>query len=159
MKTSAIVFMLIATAGSIYLTTTSVIEATDVTRGAVARRENPAVAHEKAADQVSGLLETLSSPILGEDEESLSRDPMTPYRAPQRTTTTSTTTTVSRPGIRVMALILDENPTAVVRYRGSNMAVRAGDPIGSARVREVTESGITIEDEQGVHTYPYPPRG
>lgn len=158
MKTSAIVLMLIATAGSIYLTATSVLEATDVTRGAVARRENPGIVQERAADEVTTLLDELSTPALAEDEQSISRDPMVPYTPPRRPTRT-TTTAPSRPSIRVMALILDENPTAVVRYRGSNLAVRVGDPIGSARVTEITDDGITILDEQGVHTYPYPPRG
>jgi len=158
MKRPMIVFLIIVAAAAVYVAANAIVESTDVTRGAATYCADPTAPSEEASSELGDLLEHVSTSVLAEGDEGIERDPMVPYKAPVKKQTTSQASAPPPPSIRVLALILDESPRAVVRYGGANLAVRVGDSIGDARVTEIEGDGIRVEDSQGVHNYPYPPR-
>jgi hypothetical protein len=51
---------------------------------------------------------------------------------------------------RVLALLRDGEPRALVKYRGKSQVVRAGDRLGSFKVVQIEPWGVTVRDRKGV---------
>ena len=106
---------------------------------------------ESRGEEVTGLITTLASASEVEHEDVDVRDPMVPYRAIRRTTSTATTTvTPSRPKYEVTAVILDEeDPTAIMRSGGRSLIVHLGDEVEGGRVTAIEADGVTLTNASG----------
>ncbi len=98
----------------------------------------------------------------GEREESsdstaVFRDPLRPYEAPKIAVPKPKPKPKkpSRPTYEVAAVIIDDNPRAIIHSGDSTTIVKVGDMLGGARVTEIAYDGVTVE---GGHRYAYPSR-
>ncbi len=91
------------------------------------------------------------------DEGLTLRDPLMPYSKPKPKTTTQPKPTKPKPAApryTVAAVIIDENPRAIMRSSdGTNVVVKVGDTLGGKRVVSIRHDGVTTDDGK---TYAYP---
>ena len=111
-------------------------------------------------DELGRLIATLTAPTgpSGIDRSQM-RDPLATYVAPKPTTRRTTTTPKpAAPSMKVLAVIVDDDPRAIVKVSGGSETVRLGDETPVGRVVRIESNGVTVDGSAGERTYPYPPR-
>lgn len=156
-----IALILLATGVSVLVGTRAIIS----TANAVSRKADEEAAANRCdtdniVEEVVGLVRNLtpSDSLVVDEEEPGSRDPMTPYVPPKVVTPPKVTRVVKtkpRKTFNVMALVLDGDPAAVIRYGGQNFTVRVGDTVGDGVVRAIDPDGVTIETPSELKKYAY----
>lgn len=109
-----------------------------------------------AADRGLGELMAEYSVDEGEAEadassEALTRDPLVPYRAPQKVKPPPKPAK-PRPDLsyQLIGVIIDNNPRAIMRVGDEDIIVKIGDALGKKHIVAITHRGVTVE---GGHTY------
>ncbi len=165
MKTQHIVVMVLATVATIYIGTGVITRSAGVA-GRIGRLVDKASAEApQSEDDLSQLLSDLEAAQAEEQVEeeaaALERNPMVP-KSTQRRTTTASSTTPSEPvqpavpSVAVTAVIIDENPMAVLTTGGRSITVEEGDTVNGGLVVEIRGDGVVIKYEDKSRTYPYP---
>lgn len=156
-RASATAVMLVMTSVSLYIGLNAITTAVrglrqdggllDIAVGGVAGRA------EEIADLIGGLGETdpLGPATLEND-----RDPMVPLGSPAPPRPVQRP---SRPTVRfeVVAVILDEDPVAIIESAGGSIIVRIGDEFNGGTVAAIGQDGVTVTSDSGTQAYPYPP--
>ncbi len=159
MKTQHIIVMVLATVATIYIGTGVITRSAGVS-GRIGRLVEQASAEAPCgADDLTQLLSDLEATQAEERANELERDPMVPKSA-QRTTTSSSTQSAPAqpavPAVAVTAVIIDENPMAVLTTGGRSITVEEGDTVNGGLVVEIRGDGVVIRYEDKSRTYPYP---
>ena len=85
---------------------------------------------------------------------------MVPKSSQRKTTTSSSTQSEpvkpAVPSVSVTAVIIDENPMAVLTTGGRSITVEEGDTVNGGLVVEIRGDGVVIRYEDKSRTYPYP---
>ena len=99
---------------------------------------------DEVVEFVASLLEA-PGPLL---DEGVVRDPLVPHRAPRPKTTArpKTTPKPAAPRYTVVAVIIDENPRAIMQTGGKNVVVKVGDELGGRKVVSIRDDGVTTDD-------------
>ncbi len=155
---------LVLTAIALAVTAASVAVAARAIVGTAAAVRTSAMAAEAApgeieiaGNEVAELLAELSEPYGPALADGDLRDPTVPYSAPRKSSPPKRRAAPKKPVYRVAAVIIDEDPTAIVLVDGRAIAVRVGDELDGGRVTAIEAHGITVEGESGMKKYPYSP--
>jgi hypothetical protein len=148
------IVMMVFTAASAAVACIVIVGASDLTGDITALADETTKNAEgedvEFAALVQGLVASAEPTLV---EEGI-RDPLKPYRAPkQPVKTTPKPKTAPKPTYVVAAVIIDENPRAIVRSANNNVVVKVGDMLGDDRVTRIEYDGVTVESGK---TYPYP---
>jgi len=148
-----IAIIVVATAVSAFLGTRAIVGASSSLRGSTAGGTTPGEI-EATGSETTELLAELEPKA---EDEAIARDPLSPYTgAPAPSASASARPArKSAPVYEVTAVILDENPTAVVVANGQRTIVHIGDDLGGARVTAIDSNGVTVEGADGARTYAY----
>ena len=128
MKTQHIIVMVLATVATIYIGTGVITRSAGVA-GRIGRLVDKASAEApQSEDDLTQLLSDLESTQAQEQEEAaeIERDPMVPKSTQRRTTSSSTQSAPAQPAVpsvAVTAVIIDENPMAVLTTGGRSITV------------------------------------
>ena len=159
MKTQHIVVMVLATVATIYIGMGVITRSAGVA-GRIGRLVDEAIAEAPdGADDLTQLLSDLESTQTKEQAAELERDPMVPKSAQRRATSSSTQSAPaapSVPAIVVTAVIIDDNPMAVLTTGGRSLSVEEGDTVNGGLVVEIRSDGVVIEYDDRSRTYQYP---
>ena len=162
MKTQHIIVMVLATVATIYIGT-GVITRSAGLAGRIGRLVDQASAEApQSEDNLTQLLSDLASAQAEKREQAAEseRDPMVPKSSQRKTTTSSSTQSEpvrpAVPSIAVTAVIIDENPMAVLATGGRSITVEEGDTVNGGLVVEIRSDGVVIKYEDKSRTYPYP---
>jgi hypothetical protein len=157
MKTQHIVVMVLATVATVYIGTGVITRSVGVA-GRIGRLVDEASAEAGGEqDDLGQLIDDLAATTAEAEAVSLSRDPMVPKTKPTKTSTQPTTPEKpALPGVSVTAVIIDDNPMAVLRTGGRSITVEEGDTVNGGQVVEIRSDGVVIEYEDESRTYPYP---
>ncbi len=164
MKTQHIIVMVLATVATIYIGTGVITRSAGVA-GRIGRLVDEASAEApQSQDDLAQLLNDLEATHAQEQAQAraseLARDPMVPKSSQRRTTTGSSTQSEPAkpavPSVAVTAVIIDENPMAVLATGGRSITVEEGDTVNGGLVVEIRGDGVVIRYEDKSRTYPYP---
>jgi len=159
MKTQHIVVMVLATVATIYIGTGVITRSAGVA-GRIGRLVEEASADGSVQqDGLSQLLEDLATTHAAEESTAVERDPMVPKSTQPKTTSSPQSSTPAQPvlpSVAVTAVIIDENPMAVLTTGGRSITVEEGDTVNGGLVVEIRSDGVVIRYEDTSRTYPYP---
>ena len=150
------IVMMVFTAASAAVACGVIVGASDLTGDITALADETTKNAEgedvEFAALVEGLVASAEPTLVVEDGL---RDPLRPYRAPRQVvkTTPKTTPKATKPTHVVAAVIIDENPRAIVWVGDNNVVVKVGDMLGDDRVTRIEHNGVTVESG---NKYPYP---
>lgn len=154
MKSGAAVIasvVVLATTGSLWIGSRAIVGMAEAVEDARAGDVEPG-RYEKSGTEIASLLTEVAELYGPRPDVSGSRDPMVPYTPPKPARAKPRP---RRPSYVVTAVVLDENPTAVLRSGDSGVVVRVGDELGDGRVVAIEEDGVTVETDKGRVKYPY----
>ena len=154
-NTVGLVVMIAITVVSVLVVWRTLVTASRGTRGVVTVSDT-AEAGESDLDDLVTAIALIEAQ--GERDFADLRDPLRPYVRRRSTTTTSTATRRTAPSLKVQAVVLDQDPRAVVLTDGKRKTVRLGDDTGAGTVVGIEPDGVTIEGSSGTKKYPYPPK-
>jgi len=154
-NTVGLVVMIAITVVSVLVVWRTLATASRGTRGAVTVSDT-AEANESDLDEIVAAITLIEAQ--GERDFADLRDPLRPYVRPRATTTSTASARPAAPSLKVFAVVLDQDPRAVVLTGGKRKTVRLGDDTGAGEVISIEPDGVTIEGSAGVKKYPYPPK-
>ncbi len=159
MKTQHITVMVLATVATIYIGTGVITRSAGVA-GRIGRLVDQATAEAGTEqDDLAQLLADLAATRAEEASAEFERDPMAPKTASKKATSVespSAPVQPSVPSVAVTAVIIDENPMAVLTTGGRSVTVEEGDTVNGGLVVEIRGDGVIIRYEDKSRTYPYP---
>jgi len=156
--TPAVIVMVIATLLSVTVAWRTLLTAsTSASASEGARRAEEEV--EEQEDELGRLIATLTAPAGPEEtDRSEIRDPLVEYVPPKPVVRKTKTSSKPRPpSLKVMAVVLDSDPRAIVESKGVRTTVRLGDETAAGRVVRIETDGVTVGRDDGEKKYPYPP--
>jgi hypothetical protein len=110
---------------------------------------------EGGRGEVAEIVNDLAAPDVEEPEADFDRgDPMTKYVPPPPP---PEETVRARPRYKVTAVIIGDDPTAILKSSEGSIIVHVGDELGGGLVTAIEQDGVTVEGDDGVQEYPYPP--
>ena len=164
MKTQHIIVMVLATVATIYIGMGVVTRSAGVA-GRIGRLVDQASAETpQSEDDLTQLLNDLEATQAEQQADGeaikLERDPMVPKSSQRKTIASSSTQSEpvkpAVPSVAVTAVIIDENPMAVLATGGRSITVEEGDTVNGGLVVEIRGDGVVIKYEDKSRTYPYP---
>jgi len=160
MKTQHIIVMVLATVATIYIGTGVITRSAGVA-GRIGRLVDDASAEAaQTPDDLSQLLSDLATTQAEEEQAlELERDPMVPKSKQKRSTSSSTEAAPAQPAVppvAVTAVIIDENPMAILSTGGRSITVEEGDTVNGGLVVEIRSDGVSVKYEDKTRSYPYP---
>ena len=150
------IVMMVFTAASAAVACSVILGASDLTGDITALADETSRNAEgedvEFAALVQGLVASAEPTLISEEGF---REPLKPYRAPRQPVKTTPTkpTKPTKPKYVVAAVIIDENPRAIMRLGDNNVVVKVGDMLGDDRVTRIEYDGVTVESG---NKYPYP---
>jgi hypothetical protein len=103
---------------------------------------------ERTGSEIELLLEDMAQARMVEGGGA-ERDPMVPYKEPRKATPASRPTAPRGPSYKVTAVVIDQDPTAILMIDGVSKIVRVGETIEGGRVVAIESDGVTIEGDDG----------
>ncbi len=149
--------MMVFTAASAAVACSVILGASDLTGDITALADETSMNAEGEDVEFAALVQGLvasAEPTFVEEEGF--RDPLRPYRAPKQPVKAATPKTMpkpTKPKYVVAAVIIDENPRAIMRLGDNNVVVKVGDMLGGDRVIKIEYNGVTVDSGE---KYPYP---
>lgn len=151
------VLAVVATAWSVFIGTRAIVGTTASLRGGGAAAHASSATAMRAGSEISALIADLAEPDYPDWASGRKRDPMVPYKAPVRRSTSTTSPTPPPPSYQVKAVFLDQDPTAVLLIGERTVTVRVGDTVRGERVIAIDAGGVTIEGEAGARRFAFSP--
>lgn len=159
MKTRHIVVMVLATVATIYIGTGVITRSVGVA-GRIGRLVEQANAESPhPSDELSKLIDDLAEHESADVAVDIKRDPMVPKGLEKKSASSQTAAAPAEPvlpSIVVTAVIIDENPVAVLSTGGRSITVEEGDPVNGGQVVEIRSDGVVIRYDDKTRTYQYP---
>jgi len=137
-----------ATAASVVIGGRAIVGTAATLRQTTARGDSSPGEIERTGSEIEVLLEDMAQARTLDAGEA-ERDPMVPYREPRPVAPVSRQTTPRGPTYKVTAVVIDDDPTAIMMINGVSKIVRVGDAIEGGRVVAIENDGVTIEGDNG----------
>lgn len=158
MKTQHIVVMVLATVATIYIGTGVITRSAGVAGRISVFVDDASAGAVQSQEDLAALIEDLAATQASADSTSLvfERDPMVPKTTRRPAKSSSAPARPVVPSVAVTAVIIDENPMAVLSTGGRSITVEEGDTVNGGLVVEIRSDGVVVKYDDKSRTYRYP---